>query len=38
MALLQKNVITIVVVFFNGFAAKKVMATMILPSSMVVVL
>jgi hypothetical protein len=37
MALLQKTTMATMVAFFNGFIAKKVMATMSSPSSMVVV-
>jgi hypothetical protein len=38
MALLQKMVTITIVAFFDGFVVKKVMATMSLPFSMVVVL
>jgi hypothetical protein len=37
MALLQKKVTITIVTFLSGFTVKKVMATMLLPSSMVVV-
>jgi hypothetical protein len=38
MFLLQKKAITTIIAFFDGFAAKKVMTTMLSLSSMVVVL
>jgi len=38
MVLLQKMATITIVTFFSGFVTKKVMATMLLPSSMVMVL